>query len=964
MERLFRSRILAPGIAGLLGLALLISPWSLSTQTRGSFSLALDLDDAEGDQAVSSLDVSPGQVVPIQIFGSDIQGASSLSVRFGYDTTQVVYVGFDAGDVLPDAQALAEQDSTSVRIDVASLSGSTVNTGLPAEASAQAGLVGTARFRATDAFSETGIRLVRAELARGGQSEVASPALGVALQLAAPPSPDFNGNGRVDFADFVLFAGAFGYREGDERYEARYDLNGDGGIAFDDFVIFANSFGNTVNRAPVFAPTPVTRSVVENSPAGEPIGSPITAADADGNALSYSLRGADADSFAIDAGTGQLRTREGIAYDHEAKNRYSVTVRVSDGEGGRTIVVVGIAVTDADEPPSAPPSGVVVAPGDSALTVRWDAAHDEAGKPPVSGYEVAHLPAAQDSAQAGRPEDSGDWKEGQILNSRTDTSVTLTRLNNEQTYQVRVRTLNDEGTGQWSTPVSGTPTGGPEVAGVIPDQDLIVGGGDVLLNVANAFTRPAQGTLTYTAASSDEAIATVTVSDSIATVRPVAAGRATITATAGDVYGNTAQTTFAVVVVPRPPRPPTTNQAPTFNEGASTTRSVAENTRANRNIQHPVRATDDDGHRLTYRLTGTDEASFAVDTGSGQLRTRSGVAYDYETKVSYSVTVEADDRNGGIAAIEVTVHVADVDEPPEAPDRPRVEAASSTSLTVTWDEPANTGPAITDYDVQYKASGGAFTDWDHRGTAPTTTITGLTSNTDYEVQVLARNDEGDSPWSPSGVGTTRGPLISVCDRVPPIRDAIVNAIPGIDACGDVTASHLAAIASLDVRRKDARGLDAGDFSGLTGMENLVLEHVDIRVLPNGVFSGLNSLKKIKIYDGFLSELNAGIFAGLPALESLDLRANFLTTLPAGVFSRLSRLKSTLPVGQQAGFPGCPCLFGAAGAGGTLSERESIEHFAEGTVFRSAGAETAVFGIQSIQHPAGGLALQAEKAGAA
>ncbi len=256
MEHRFRSRILAPGIAGLLGLALLISPWSPSTQTRGSFSLALDLDDAEGDQAVSSLDISPGQVVPIQIFGSDIQNANGISARFGYDTTQVVYEGFDAGDVLPDAHALIEQDSTSVRIDVTSLSG---------PASVNAGLVGTARFRAVDAFSETEVRLVRAQLARGGLSEVSTPALGVALQLAAPPSPDFDGNGRVDFADFLLFAGAFGYREGQAPYEAKYDLNGDGGIAFDDFVILATSFGSTVNRAPVFTSTPMTRSVVEKA---------------------------------------------------------------------------------------------------------------------------------------------------------------------------------------------------------------------------------------------------------------------------------------------------------------------------------------------------------------------------------------------------------------------------------------------------------------------------------------------------------------------------------------------------------------------------------------------------------------------------------------------------------------------------------------------------------------------------
>ena len=76
-----------------------------------------------------------------------------------------------------------------------------------------------------------------------------------------------------------------------------------------------------------------------------------------------------------------------------------------------------------DEPPAAPPPGVVVTPGDSALTVRWDAVSDEVGKPPVSGYEVAHLPG-----------DSGEWEGGQALSSRTDTSVTLTGLTNDQAY--------------------------------------------------------------------------------------------------------------------------------------------------------------------------------------------------------------------------------------------------------------------------------------------------------------------------------------------------------------------------------------------------------------------------------------------------------------------------------------------------------------------------------------------------
>ena len=64
-------------------------------------------------------------------------------------------------------------------------------------------------------------------------------ALGVLL-----PTADFDGDGQVTFADFLTFAGKFGTRRGEERYDARCDLNGDGEIGFSDFLIFADSFGS------------------------------------------------------------------------------------------------------------------------------------------------------------------------------------------------------------------------------------------------------------------------------------------------------------------------------------------------------------------------------------------------------------------------------------------------------------------------------------------------------------------------------------------------------------------------------------------------------------------------------------------------------------------------------------------------------------------------------------------------
>ena len=58
-------------------------------------------------------------------------------------------------------------------------------------------------------------------------------------------TPDFDGNDRVDFTDFLSFVSKFGMRQGDAGYDVRYDLDGDGEIGFGDFLIFAGSFGSS-----------------------------------------------------------------------------------------------------------------------------------------------------------------------------------------------------------------------------------------------------------------------------------------------------------------------------------------------------------------------------------------------------------------------------------------------------------------------------------------------------------------------------------------------------------------------------------------------------------------------------------------------------------------------------------------------------------------------------------------------
>lgn len=212
--------------------------WDVSkyTSTPATFSISLDGNAATGDQGITILDVISGSVVPVQLFANNIRGVNGVSARFEYDAAQVGYDGFDPGSLLPNAQVLAVPATNPTAIDISVVS-------FGGQATADSGLVGSVRFRTTDAFSVTTLRLVSAEVGRGDQRESITPTdIAVTLRLARP-SPDFNGDGRVDFGDFVALGMHFGASRGNARYDAKYDLDQDGTIGFGDFLIFGQAFG-------------------------------------------------------------------------------------------------------------------------------------------------------------------------------------------------------------------------------------------------------------------------------------------------------------------------------------------------------------------------------------------------------------------------------------------------------------------------------------------------------------------------------------------------------------------------------------------------------------------------------------------------------------------------------------------------------------------------------------------------
>ena len=166
------------------------------------------------------------------------------------------------------------------------------------------------------------------------------------------------------------------------------------------------------------------RSVAENTPPGTAIGAPIAASDAENDPLTFTLSGADADTFTIDGKTGQLRVKDPL--DFEARSTYdALTVTVGDGHSHTDTLSLTISVTDVDEPPAKPAAPkVVLNSSDSygALDVTW-AAPDMTGKPAITDYDVRYRVAGATA-----------WNSHAFAG--TGTRTTLTGLRAGTAYQV------------------------------------------------------------------------------------------------------------------------------------------------------------------------------------------------------------------------------------------------------------------------------------------------------------------------------------------------------------------------------------------------------------------------------------------------------------------------------------------------------------------------------------------------
>ena len=457
-----------------------------------------------------------------------------------------------------------------------------------------------------------------------------------------------------------------------------------------------------VNEPPSFPEATVALTIAENTVAGRNIGGRIVAADPDrDSALTYTLGGSNAASFAIVAASGQLQTKAGLNY--EGKASYTVTVSVSDGRNSRgnadtrvdDSTTVTVTVTDRNEAPGKPAAPAVTpasSGGHAALEVSWLAPTNIG--PDITGYAVEY-----------RKQGAASWRADNVAVSGA--RATINAVTPDTAYEARVRARNAENTGQWSDPGRGrtaaTPTsrqiqlavnyqsqayavregGAIDVTVILSapaDRDLQI---PITVTMRTAETEDYQvsglsdAALSFAPGESSQRFSFQALQDSDLRTDTVDLGFGQLPSKVVAGGSDTARVSINDddrVIPPTPMPMPTpapaaavgagdglpSNRAPVFTEGVRATRSVAEDTGYAIYIGKPVAATDADEDRLTYSLGGVDGASFAVDKASGQLITEAPL--DFATQAAYVLLLKVSDGRGASDVIFVTINLIDLPE--------------------------------------------------------------------------------------------------------------------------------------------------------------------------------------------------------------------------------------------------------------------------------------------------------------
>ena len=585
------------------------------------------------------------------------------------------------------------------------------------------------------------------------------------------------------------------------------------------------------NDPPAFPDETAMRQVDENATVGTPIGAPVTAADPNGDDVTYSVTGSA--DFDIDPDTGQLSVADGTTLDHESQAVHTVTVTATDAHGDAASTDVTINVANVEEAGAVTlshdllRSGAVITAtlSDPDGSVSGEAWRWSRGDAPISGANASsHTATADDvghvlTASVQYSDGHGPGKSAR--------AATASEVGNDApafdaaTFDRAIDENADAGTAA-GEPIAATDPNGDPVSYTITDSAAfsVQADGTIVSDAVLDHETGASHNVTLTATDVHGASAGATVaiavnnvdeagSLSLSDIAPKVGDTVSANLTdpdgqisahswqwqqdegnawndisdanAGDYTVGSADIGHllrAVVSYADPQGPdkrasaqtetPVANDPPVFTTADPMNVAVAENTPPGDTLGAPLQANDPNGDPLSFSLSGTDADSFSVDA-DGQI-TMSAVA-DYEAHSSYGFTATVSDPAGGSDAITVNVAVRNVEEPGsvvfDTDASPEVNVPLAAALT---DPDGN----ITGEAWQWQVADGVSGPWADLNSATGATYTPTSADVHRYLRASARytDGHGDDPDTASAIHAR--PVTPEPNRPPQFLDSLTT----------------------------------------------------------------------------------------------------------------------------------------------------------------------------------------------
>ncbi len=434
--------------------------------------------------------------------------------------------------------------------------------------------------------------------------------------------------------------------------------------------------------------------------------------------------------------TGTSTTLTGLVNGTAYQVRVAATNR-----GGDSTWSTSATATPARVP--AAPSAPTLTVDNASLGVSWTAPANNGAA--ISDYDVRYRKQNSDNT----------WPNSWTAHAHTGTgtSTTITGLDNDSAYQVQVLATNSEGDSAWSASATATPTAQRPAAPAAPsltygDESLDVSWSEPADNGEDISGYKVRHCVNSTGCDADSEWTTTTLTgtDTETTIGSLTNGttyqvQVLATNSVGDGAWSASASEYPSTVPGAPGTPTLTVGDLSLGVSWAAPSSTGGSAVTGYKVGRCSTSCGTDSNWTVKTLTGTDTSTALTGLTNG---------------TAYQVRVAATNRGGD--SVWSTSATATPAKAPDAPGAPTLVVWNK-SLRVSWTAPASNGASISDYDVQYRKQNSdntwpnTWTAHSHTGTAVNTTITGLTNDSAYQVQVQATNSAGDSAWSASATAT-------------------------------------------------------------------------------------------------------------------------------------------------------------------------------------------------------------------